>query len=137
MELKDLCGRGKFSGCEMKTEMIEDYYGTPEETNVCLFTLNGVTYKAVENLDDGYRSYCNELEISDEKPCFTFPEIEVVCEMMPDTTYGSGYEENDVLVIKDAESDMVVLEVGTRNVDDYYPVAHFEYHPENMSCNMR
>lgn len=130
MELKDLCGKHIFSGCELTSEKRE-LWGYEEECQVCLFTLDGVTYKAIENPDDGYRSFCEGIETSEDKPRYSFPGVETVCHMMDD----GKYEEDDVLVIRDAINGKIILEVGTKNYNDYYPYCHFEYTPENMECN--
>lgn len=50
---KDLCGKHLFSGCELTSEFVI-WWGYPEKSGVCLFTLDGVTYKAIENPGDGY-----------------------------------------------------------------------------------
>lgn len=127
---ENLCGKHTFSGCELTSEDIECFYGV-ENCGICLFMLDGVTYKAVEDPDDGYRSYCRDLRISEKNPRYCFPAIEVVCSMMKDR----NYERNDVLVVRDAENGKVILQVGTRNTDDYYPYCWFKYTPENMACN--
>lgn len=127
---KSLCGGHKFSGCELTREEIERYFGT-ENCGVCLFTLDGVTYKAVEDPDDGYRSYCKELIVTEQKPRYSFHEIDVVCHMLEDDDYGH----NDVLVVRDARNGKIILQVGTKDIDDYYPYCWFEYTPENMECN--
>ena len=127
---ENLCGKHTFSGCELTSEDIECFYGV-ENCGICLFTLDGVTYKAIEDPDDGYRSYCRDLRISEQPPRYCFPAIEVVCSMMED----KNYERNDVLVVRDEENGKVILRVGTRNTDDYYPYCWFEYTPENMACN--
>jgi len=121
--LEDLCGRHRFSGCELTRR--EDGCG------VCRFTLDDVTYEAVEDPDDGYRSFCSDLEIVKRKPRYTFPAIEVLCSMKEDDDF-MCYE---VLVIRDAKNGKTVLEVGTENIGDYYPCCCFSYTPENMSCN--
>lgn len=130
MELRDFCGRHIFSGYELRQEVVEGYINDMDAT-VCLFTLDGITYKAVEDPEDGYRSYCKELEVSEVPPRYSFSGVAVLCSMKED----SRDEKNDVLVIRDAINGKVILEVGTMNYDDYYPYAHFEYNPENMSCN--
>lgn len=102
-----------------------------ETYNICLFTLDGVTYKAIEDPSDGYRSYCKDLEISDKKPFYTFPAVKVFCCMKDN----DRYQNNNVLVMKDFLNGKSILEVGTENFDDYYPYCHFQYSPENMTIN--
>lgn len=58
--LEHLCGSHIFSGVEMTTEKHHSLYqGEETDRDVCLFTFDGITYKATEDPDDGYRSYCN------------------------------------------------------------------------------
>lgn len=40
----------------------KDSLGYSEKVNTVLFTLDGKNYQAVENPDDGYRSYCKDIE---------------------------------------------------------------------------
>lgn len=123
---ENLCGNRIFFGCELSKEEING-----EDCEICIFNLSGVSYKAIENPDDGYCSYCRELQISTKPLKYSFPGVEVFCHMMEN----SDSCKNNVLVIRDAKNGKVILEVGTTNIDDYYPYCHFRYIPENMSCN--
>lgn len=130
--LESLCGKHIFSGCELISTKIDGWcFG--EDYTICLFTLDGTTYKAIEDPDDGYRSYCRELEISEKPPRYTFPGIEVECSMMENDDY--YHQNNNCLVIRDSENGKTILEIGTKNYDDWYPYCHFSYTPENMACN--
>lgn len=130
MELKDLVGSHILSGIEMGT-IRRNAYGYFEQCEFIKFTLDGVTYKAVENPDDGYRSYMDELETEDEPCKIKLPNIEVCCHMMGDCLY----EKNDVLVFVDSKSGKEILKIGTQNTNDYYPYCILEYTPENMYVN--
>lgn len=129
--LKSLCGEHFFSGCELTSEDVSDWHDWPTESGVCLFALDDVTYKAIEDPGDGYRSYCEPLVISERKPQYSFPAVRVICSMAED----DDYEHNEILVIRDAHNGKTILRVGTANTDDYYPYCVFDYTPENMSCN--
>lgn len=131
MELNDLVGKHILSGIEVGVLTKKDYIGY-QSCNYMKFTLDGVTYAAVEDPEDGYRSYMEELVVSDEPCKIKLPNIEVVCSMMEDDVY----ENNDVLRFVDVMSGREILLVGTENWDDYYPVCRLEYHPENMHCNI-
>ena len=63
MELKDLVGLHELSGVDTTTEMIETW----GENYVVRFVLDGKTYKAIEDPEDGYRSHCKDLEVCDEE----------------------------------------------------------------------
>lgn len=134
MELKELCGKHILQGVDRYQFEREVYWGGTETVNAIRFRLDGITYLAVEDPSDGYRSYCEELIAVDDLPRYMIPDTEVVCSMMPDDV-GIWSESKDILVITDAMTGLSVLEVGTGNVGDWYPYCHFEYHPENLMCN--
>ena len=131
MELSELAGKHVFSGIEFGVTDIEAWFGKIEKTNCVKFTLDGVTYMAVEDPEDGYRSRLEDLVVVDEPCKIRLPDIEVVCHMMED----DQWERNDVLVFVDALNGKTILELGTANWNDYYPYCVMEYTPENMSCN--
>jgi hypothetical protein len=130
-ELEDFIGKHILSGVEFGTMIRKGWYGGDEKVNCVKFTLDGITYLAVEDPDDGYRSYMEDLVIVDDICKIRLPDIEVVCQMQPDTSC----ERNNVLVVVDALNGKTILEIGTANYDDYYPYCVMEYTPENMSCN--
>lgn len=132
IELKDLAGRHKLSG-------VEYMCGTSYEGAFVKFCLDGVTYVAKENPDDGYRSYMEDLEITNT-PCWNvFPEQDVFCD------YESIEEDGrfsrkcitpaDILAIKNLQTAKVILRIGTANIGDYYPECVMVYYPENLPCN--
>ncbi len=128
-----MTGRHMLSGIETGTVPNEDNdWSDRDACNYVKFTLDGVHYMAVEDPDDGYRSCCRELQVSDEAPRFSFPPMQMICTMADDGEYG---EANDILVLTDAVTGEVVLEIGTENYDDWYPCFHMSYTPENMACN--
>lgn len=122
VELEDLVGKHILSGIETGNIGSSGYVG---------FTLDGVTYRAVEDTCDGYRSYMEDLVVV-EQPCkIRLPDIEVVCCMLDD----DPHPDDDVLVFIDALNGKTILKIGTENTKDYYPYCVMEYTPENMSCN--
>lgn len=129
MELKDLVGEHYLSGLDTGTMPAKEIYC--EDEDYFLFILDGVTYKAIEDPSDGYRSYLKELETSDEKVNYTFPPQRVIGIMSEDDTYSR----NDVIKFFNPDNDKIVLEIGTNNWDDYYPYSVMYWHPENLSIN--
>lgn len=123
---ESLCGKHLFGGCDLLTEEVEG-----EDCNVCFFKIDGVVYKAIENPDDGYRSYCRELQVTTETLKHGFDDIEVFIHKMED----DSCDKHDVMIMRDFITGKIILEVGTKCIDDYYPGCHFRYIPENMSCN--
>lgn len=122
MELKNLVGKHILSGIE--TGQIKD------GCSYINFTLDGVTYKAIEDPEDGYRSYLTDLEISEEQCLYKLPDVSVICSMRPEME-----EVNDILTFVDAKNGKEFLAIGTGNIEDYYPYCVLEYEPENLSCN--
>lgn len=128
----ELVGEHEFSGVETGYMNYKDELRW--ETKDCQyvkFTLDGIHYVAVEDPEDGYRSCCGTFQVELTPPKYSFEPIKVICSMMPD----DSYQRNDVLVIVDAITNKVILEIGTCNIGDWYPYFHFEYHPEDMCHN--
>ena len=131
MLLKDLCGFHKFQGIEIsmkKNTGFSSIFQEYENCQVVKIMLDGTTFELMENPDDGYRSFCEDVIISDDMPRYTFPDYEIICKMKPD----DRYDKHDVLIAEDPNTGLTIFEIGTLYVDDYYPCWHFEYHPENM-----
>ena len=93
MELKDLVGKHVLSGVEYSNVIINDGWRNNNEECTCVkFTLDDVTYVAVEDPEDGYRSACRDIEISKEVLSNSFNGVEVICT----TLENSDYQENDI-----------------------------------------
>lgn len=132
MELKDLVGGHELSGVDTTIEKVVGYDGRYEDINVVRFVLDGITYKAIEDGEDGYRSSCKELVVSDEKVSNTFPPQKVIGKMKDN----SPDQINDIIQFIDMVTQKIVLEVGTENTDDYYPYCILSWHPENLAINI-
>jgi hypothetical protein len=105
-----------------------DSYARRASVNQFFFTLDGVTYAATEDENDGYRSCMDKLEILDEKPVIMFDPVDVVCHMEKD-------DNRDILEMIDIRNGKTVLRVGTDYYDSYYPYFVSEWTPENLYCN--
>lgn len=128
IEYKDLVGMHVLSGVEGGIRVEKDNWGDEEHCEYLKFELDGVTYLALEDPDDGYRSCCRDL-VPVGEPCKTrFPGVQVLCRI-------DDRPDRSSLMLLDAENGELVLEVGTDYSDGYYPVCLLNYHPENMSCN--
>jgi len=131
MELKDLVGKHLLSGVDIIQETGRDIWH--EEYEVVRFVLDSKTYKAIEDLSDGYRSYLANLEVTSEEITNVFSPQEVVGKMMEDNTHCV----NDVIQFIDTTTGKTVLEIGTENTDDYYPYCIMRWYPENLAVNNR
>jgi hypothetical protein len=140
IKLEDLAeGLHTLSGVEPFT-VPNSGYMKDEDANGLLFELDGKTYGAFENPEDGYRSCLDRL--------VCFPNIALSHTFAPITVW-TQYEtsspdphkcddpgECEVLsfyavpahACPNITSEWLVLQVGTRATDDYYPwfVAHFD-----------
>lgn len=132
MELSDLIGKHNLAGVDMwivpfKEEWQERY----QDAQAILFELDGVSYQAIEDPEDGYRSMMREIQPVGILPNNRFAPVEVLAVMrLAEVRYG-----NDILDMYDTITGKLVLSVGTDHNDDYYPSFVAEFTPENMAPN--
>ena len=131
VSLDSLVGMHELTGCDLSVEKVETYCGS-ENANVIRFTLDGVTYTAVEDPDDGYRSSMDRIFAEDVVLQNTFAAVRVETRKKAADEYG---DKNDTLELVDVQTGKVVLEVGTDNVEDYYPYFVGTFSPQNMASN--
>lgn len=98
--------------------------------NAIWIRLNNVIWKFEEDPDDGYRSYMlgpipvfEEMKMENE-----FSGVYVRC-LYKNTNLFSG------LWLFNPKTNALILEAGTKNTDDYYPVASWRWYPENLPHN--
>lgn len=128
-ELNTLAGKRMFSGIDRKTIEKKTYGEYTEQVECVLFILDGVTYRGVEDPNDGYRSSMDALEVSEDAVSNVFPPKEVLCKHRDKNRY-SG--EDDVLEIYNMNGGLI-LEIGTSNIDDYYPSFVCNFSAEELS----
>lgn len=100
--------------------------------------IDGNTYLAVEDADDGYRSYAYI------RPLEEYERVEVINQFEPQLVYAESFREVDeseyidreVIVLKN-KFNQTVLKISTDHSDEYYPFGIVEYHPENLPCNAK
>lgn len=129
MEVKDLVGLHYLTGVDYGTQGGSHLWD--RDANVISFILDGITYSAVEDPNDGYRSMMADLFVS---------EVEINNTFEPNQVMGilrgrNNYEDNDVIDFYDTKNGKIVLSVGTGNTNDYYPYFVYAFTPENMSIN--
>ena len=127
MELGELVGTHELTGVDMEQITVRTCDSDNSAANCINFTLDNVTYSAIENPDDGYRSMMEEIIVTDKKLSNTFAKVTVMASM--DNTSG------DVLELHDTKNGKVILRVGTDNSNDYYPEFVSDWMPENLSIN--
>lgn len=126
VELKALVGRHVLDGVDRVTLPIDKGWGggTPD---VISFRLDGVTYHALEDPSDGYRSSMESLYTSMVSPLTTFPAT---------TVFGIAEGQDARVVAFYTELGARVLRVGTDDADDYYPSFVAEFDPTVLPCNL-
>ena len=131
MNLENFVGEHTLLGVDFYNEQVERY-GYREESAHCLFELDSGTYVVIENPGDGYRSHMDEIRKVDIQAKNRFPGERVVAKFSQGE---ERYQTDDVVEFVSIATGKVVLAIGTRNTDDYYPWFCAEYSPENMSVN--
>ena len=131
MELKELVGLKTLTGVSNSNEPLDNGWGENETYDAQTFTfiLDGITYTASEDNNDGYRSAMGELFVDKFKCKNTFEPVQVLCVHKDKSNY--GYDNADILVLYGMNG-KVILEVGTDNSDDYYPSFVSVFYPENI-----
>ena len=105
-------------------ELLGKRFGFYGVDNNC-FKLGRKVYEAIEDEDDGYRSYLHSIEVVKvDGIFFKKPLAYVEVKSTGDGDYFEGYW------LEDTKDGHVWLRVGTDNADDYYPYFVFEYQPK-------
>jgi len=110
-----------------------------DDTDGVVLIIDGQQYIAYKDPDDGYRSYGMFSPLYKEcEVLTTFPPQLVLIEYhdwdyIDDECY--IHFSGSVLTIRNSENNEEILRVGTDTSDGYYPMAIFDYHPENLSIN--
>lgn len=136
MELKDLAGQIRLlSGVTNETISLECSWDDEQlyDGNSISFILDGVTYTAIEDNNDGYRSAMDSLLVNKYECKNIFKPIPVFC-VYRTKAYG-GYNSADLLDIYEVENGNLILTLGTDNSDDYYPSFVTDWQPENISAS--
>lgn len=105
-------------------------YDKNEDALVTLLRLDGVVYCFAEDPQDGYRSCLGPVTVTDvHERLVAFPPMVVNARLR---TFGRS-EFSDgafVLYLVNEQTGLVVMEVGTENIDDYYPSFLSHWTPE-------
>ncbi len=130
MELKELIGLHTLTGITNENKKLQSKWDEDETYDAQAFTfiLDGVVYTAIEDNNDGYRSAMGELKIN-EFACYNLFEPIQVLGIYIDQS--GSYDKADLLHLYSMNGKLL-LEVGTRNSDDYYPSFVSAWHPENI-----
>lgn len=122
IDLKTLVGTHTLSGCDCATEQVVDWGERYISAGVLRFVLDGVTYEAIENPDDGYRSSLEGLHLAPDGKVVenTFSPLTVNAIYHDFQMLGDSRRECDILEFQDLHG-KTIIEIGTIDIDDYYP----------------
>lgn len=135
-DFSSLIGKRELSGVQfVDGKLISRKY---KYCQAVLFILDDVVYAAIENPDDGYRSYLEKILVIDDEIVisqitnrFTPQKVQV--------TYIEelGYSGQRVLYFDSVNNAkrLEVLIIGTMWDDNYYPYCVMNFYPENMEVN--
>lgn len=130
--LADLIGLHTLTGVDFGTLEYVRWDGRVVDVNAIFIELDGVTYVATEDYNDGYRSAMDELlEIPARDFQNRLPETQV-CGVW---VQRSKYNKDDLVGLIDIVNGKTVVVVGTDKADDYYPSFVSEYTPQNLHWN--
>jgi hypothetical protein len=149
VSLSDLCGKHILFAVWFQRKIVPNEWNEwddNEDTNHCYFHLDGVTYVAREDANDGYRSSMRDIQVVGDIPLnWWTPGEPVVAIYYTQKSDAPDYSEEeewydegvcDLLSIGSEITGKTILTVGTDNSQDYYPsfVSHFQ--PQNLSHNI-
>jgi hypothetical protein len=130
IEMDGLLGAHLLSGVE--TDYIEfkdpESYSDQDKVNVIRFILDGVSYMAVEDPEDGYRSCLGRIFIGVEVKN-VFDPIEVLCVKKEE----KQHDPCDILQMINPLISKVIVEFGTDYSDDYYPSFVSSFSPRYLT----
>lgn len=112
-----------------------------DNVEVVLLCIDGETYGAYTDPYDGYRSYGCFQKMENEKCQYLFPPQPIIVKfekIEESVKHESGITEDinrEMLYITDAINGKEILSVGTDSYDYYYPIAIFNYSPQNFHIN--
>jgi hypothetical protein len=129
VEFDDLIGTHVLTGFWRSEAAINNGWDL-HNADAVTFILNGVTYQALEDPQDGYRSSIDHIVRCSPapEPKNEFPPVKVnIYKSIADTFEG--------LLIEDAVSKLIVAEIGTERSDSYYPSFVASFYPEHMTLD--
>lgn len=125
-------GKALLSGID--TISVKVGFDGEDSTDGVVIQLNGKSYLCYADPEDGYRSISQFYSVPHECK-YTFPPQPVFVEQYDDKAGDYGYAPSNHGIKIYNDNKELILWVGTDNYDDYYPMAIFEYHPENLPIN--
>ena len=134
MELKDLVGEAVL-GIVPMTDIRHPF---DADASGVMFSIDQTTYLVFEDPNDGYRSAAGPLlHFAGDAYQLGTPNSQYIREpvLISHRTRGEYSGEDDVIEMRSKSTGQLIFEVGTTNVDDYYPSFHCAWHPEGLAAN--
>lgn len=107
-----------------------DFFGVDDRE----FKLDETVYRAVEDEDDGYRSYLDSVVVTKPRGLFfPFRLARVRVEKREEPGINGSYRSFTGYVLVGVDDGRIWLKVGTEDFDDWYPMFVFNYCPGRQS----
>ena len=111
-----------------------DYYGADEADST--FKVDGIVFKALEDPDDGYRSYLGAIDYSEQHSSIFFKSA--IARVRLERFEIEKRDDEDSMHVRaqagyrlvDLDDDHIWLTFGTDYYDDYYPYFIFKHTPK-------
>lgn len=130
IELKDLIGEHLLDAVDFSNEQAKTWGDEFEALRVMRFRMDGKVYTVTENPLNSYHSSMRDITAGDWRPMTnTFAPLRVVG--LHRTVYYGPSSSADILELIDIGTGKIVIEVGTDNGIDYYPI----FNPKAMTPN--
>lgn len=128
----DLRGKRTLRGVRTDVRHLFDNY-----SDGIAVDLGDITVLAFEDANDGYRSCCpgpliSRVPLSSLAPHSEYLNVPVLVKLWSRDDNGGVAEGIEIL---DRRNGKTVVQIGTRNYDDYYPVFTANYYPQNIAEN--
>ena len=117
-------------------DTVVDYYGSDAAENT--FKIDDIVFKAVEDPDDGYRSYLGSIDYTKDTNSIFFrkPLAKVKIVSFDEDCFDDYHEGCKGYRLIDIKDKHVWLEFGTAKYLDYYPMFIFRPRPKFVSMQM-
>lgn len=114
----------------IESKEVFDFYGHDN----CAFKLGEAIFEAIEDPDDGYRSYLDTIKLKSSKGLIFFgqpiAQVQVTEFKSKSDLEKYAYEEFVGYALRDITDGHIWLKIGTDYRDDYYPCFVFSYQPK-------
>jgi len=122
-----------------------------EHADAILLQIDGIRYVIYNDPEDGWRSTGRLYQVDDSlnyiinekyikklktETLYPIPDEKVIVKYSDVTLNNHSGFSTEYYEFFNADTNQLILKIGTDDYDDWYPCCIFQYNPENLSCNM-